>query len=68
MRFLARDLSVAQLGLEVQIPDYRISGRLTSITDRLVGSSREITLRVEESGHAWECTMSPTREVEVVIP
>ena len=68
MRFLARELTVAQLGLEVQIPDYRISGRLTSITDRLVGSSREITLRVEDDGHAWECTLAPTIEVEVVIP
>ena len=66
MRFLARELTVAQLGLEVQIPDYRISGRLTSITARLVGSSREITLRVEDDGHAWECTLTP--EVEVVIP
>ena len=68
MIFLARELTVAQLGLEVQIPDYRISGRLTSITDRLVGSSREITLRVEESGHAWECTLTPEVEVVVMIP
>ena len=68
MIFLARELTVAQLGLEVQIPDYRISGRLTSITARLVGSAREITLRVEANSRASECTLSPTREVEVVIP
>ena len=68
MRFLARELSVAQLGLEVQIPDYRISGRLTSITARLVGSAREITLRVEANSCAWECTLTPTIEVEVMIP
>ena len=66
MRFLARELTIAQLGLEVQIPDHRISGRLTSITARLIGSAREITLRVEANSHAWECTLTP--EVEVVIP
>ena len=68
MIFLARELTIAQLGLEVQIPGSRISGRLTSITARLVGSAREITLRVEADSHASECTLSPTREVEVVIP
>ena len=68
MRFLARELTIAQLGLDVRIPDSRISGRLTSITARLVGSAREITLRVEANGCAWECTLAPTIEVEVVIP
>ena len=34
MIFLARELTIAQLGLEVQIPDYRISGRLTAIRSR----------------------------------
>ena len=68
MIFLAHELTIAQLGLEVQIPDHRISGRLTSTTARLIGSAREITLRVEDDGHAWECTLAPTIEVEVVIP
>ena len=68
MIFLARELTIAQLGLEVQIPDHRISGRLTSITARLVGSAREITLRVEANGCSWEFTLTPTIEVEVMIP